>query len=205
MLKVPASVRLFSALILPAVAVALASCGGAATQTAGVMTPSSEDAARATDGDARVLLALDGDTLGALRLSDEEWAERLSDEAYYVLREDGTERAGTSPLLGEKRAGVFVCAACELPLFSSETKYESGTGWPSFYAPLRDDHVVDLRDNTFGMVRTENRCARCDGHLGHVFSDGPQPTGLRYCMNGDALAFVAGATQIAGQPARREP
>jgi peptide-methionine (R)-S-oxide reductase len=129
--------------------------------------------------------------------SDQEWRERLSAEQYYVLRAHGTERPGSSPLNAEKRAGTFICAGCELPLFSSETKYESGTGWPSFWAPL-EDAIGTSEDRTLFMTRTEVHCRRCGGHLGHVFEDGPPPTGLRYCMNGAALKFVAGAAQPAG-------
>jgi len=121
--------------------------------------------------------------------SDEEWRRRLSPEQYRVLRQHGTERPGTSPLNAEKRAGTFVCAGCELPLFSSETKFESGTGWPSFHTPL-DDAVGTSVDRSLFMTRTEVHCRRCGGHLGHVFEDGPPPTGLRYCMNGVAMAFV---------------
>ncbi len=120
--------------------------------------------------------------------SDEEWRQRLSPEAYHVLREHGTERAGTSPLDREKRRGTFICAGCDQALFSSETKFNSGTGWPSFYQPL-PDAVATSEDRKFFMVRTEVHCARCGGHLGHVFEDGPAPTGLRYCMNGAALRF----------------
>jgi peptide-methionine (R)-S-oxide reductase len=123
--------------------------------------------------------------------TEAEWREQLTPEQFYVLREHGTERRGTSPLNGEKRTGTFLCAGCGQPLFSSDTKFESGTGWPSFTAPLSD--AVDTTvDRTFGMTRTEVHCARCRGHLGHVFPDGPQPTGLRYCMNGVALAFKPG-------------
>ncbi|WP_221031825.1 peptide-methionine (R)-S-oxide reductase MsrB [Actomonas aquatica] len=122
--------------------------------------------------------------------SDAEWRETLTAEQYYILRQDGTERPFTSPHLKESRPGYFACAACGLPLFSQDTKFKSGTGWPSFWAPIADGFVADKRDFSLGMVRTENRCARCDGHLGHVFADGPRPTGLRYCINGDALTFV---------------
>ena len=121
--------------------------------------------------------------------SDEEWRRELSPEAYHVLRKHGTERAGTSPLNGEKRNGMFVCAGCGKPLFASDAKYESGTGWPSFYAPVAPEAVSEHSDRSFFMRRTEVRCADCDGHLGHVFPDGPQPTGMRYCMNGVALKF----------------
>lgn len=122
-------------------------------------------------------------------LTDEEWRARLSPEAYQVLRHEATERAGSSPLDSEKRAGTFHCAGCELPLFSSATKYDSGTGWPSFWQPL-DDAVRTKPDPGIFGDRVEVHCRRCGGHLGHVFEDGPQPTGLRYCMNGVALAFV---------------
>lgn len=121
--------------------------------------------------------------------SDAEWRAQLEPRAYQVLRQHGTERAGTSPLNAEKRKGRFTCAGCDLPLFSSDTKFESGTGWPSFYAPLENAVATDT-DRTFGMARTEVHCRRCGGHLGHVFDDGPKPTGLRYCMNGVSLRFV---------------
>ena len=121
--------------------------------------------------------------------TDEEWRRILTPEQYAVLRKHGTERAGTSPLNREKRPGEFVCAGCGLPLFSSQTKYESGTGWPSFWKPL-DDAVGTSVDRSFYMTRTEVHCRRCGGHLGHVFEDGPRPTGLRYCMNGAAMQFV---------------
>ena len=126
--------------------------------------------------------------------SDEEWRRRLTPEQYYVLRAHGTERAGSSPLDREKRAGTFVCAGCELPLFSSETKFDSGTGWPSFYAPL-DNAIGTSEDRSLFFTRTEVHCRRCGGHLGHVFEDGPPPTGLRYCMNGVALKFVPADAQ----------
>jgi peptide-methionine (R)-S-oxide reductase len=129
-----------------------------------------------------------------LNLPDAEWKKRLSPEQYNILRKHGTERAGTSALNHEKRKGVFECAGCALPLFSADTKFESGTGWPSFFKPL-DNAVETKTDKSFFMARTEVHCRRCQGHLGHVFDDGPKPTGLRYCMNGLSLKFqpVAGS------------
>ena len=129
--------------------------------------------------------------------SDAEWRRQLTAAQYDVLRKHGTERAGTSPLNREKRKGTFACAGCDLPLFASETKFESGTGWPSFYQPLANA-VGESTDTSFFMRRTEVHCRRCGGHLGHVFDDGPQPTGLRYCMNGVVLTFAPAA---AGGPA----
>jgi peptide-methionine (R)-S-oxide reductase len=120
--------------------------------------------------------------------SDAEWRAMLTADQYAVLRKEGTERPFTSPLLHEERRGTFACAGCALDLFSSTTKFDSGTGWPSFWAPL-DNAVNTKEDRSFGMTRTAVECRRCDGHLGHVFDDGPKPTGLRYCMNGVALTF----------------
>jgi peptide-methionine (R)-S-oxide reductase len=125
----------------------------------------------------------------AVSHSEAEWRALLSPEAYAVLRESATERPFSSPLLDEHRAGTFACAGCAQPLFASATKYESHTGWPSFWEPL-EGAVGTETDRSFGMVRTSVHCSRCGGHLGHVFEDGPPPTGLRYCMNGLALAFV---------------
>ena len=121
--------------------------------------------------------------------TDAEWKKILTPEQYVVLREHGTERAGTSPLLNVHDAGTFVCAACKNPLFDEKTKFESGTGWPSFYQPIAKNAVKVARDNSYGMVRDEVLCSVCGGHLGHVFDDGPKPTGLRYCMNGVAMSF----------------
>jgi peptide-methionine (R)-S-oxide reductase len=124
--------------------------------------------------------------------SEAEWRALLGPGQYAVLRGDATERAGSSPLNAEHRSGIFCCAGCEAPLFSSKTKFDSRTGWPSFWHPL--DGAVGTRvDERFGMRRTEVHCARCGGHLGHVFPDGPKPTGLRYCINGLALVFAAGS------------
>ncbi|ORE96252.1 peptide-methionine (R)-S-oxide reductase MsrB [Acuticoccus yangtzensis] len=121
--------------------------------------------------------------------SDAEWRSALTPEQYRVTRRHGTERAFTSPLNNEKRTGTYTCVCCGAPLFRSETKFDSGTGWPSFFAPITEDAVEDHADRSLFMRRTENRCAKCDAHLGHVFPDGPRPTGLRYCMNGAALTF----------------
>ena len=122
--------------------------------------------------------------------TDEEWRKLLTADQFAVLRQSATERPFTSPLLQEKRRGNFACAGCDLELFSSTTKYDSHTGWPSFWAPL-GNAVGTARDSSYGMVRTAVHCSRCGGHLGHVFEDGPKPTGLRYCMNGIAMTFKA--------------
>ena len=124
----------------------------------------------------------------AFSLSDADWRKRLTPDQYEVLRRAGTEQAFTSPLLEEHRKGVFGCAGCGRDLFSSETKFDSGTGWPSFWRPL-DGAVATSTDRTMGMARNAVSCSRCAGHLGHVFNDGPRPTGLRYCMNGVAMTF----------------
>jgi peptide-methionine (R)-S-oxide reductase len=124
-----------------------------------------------------------------LKLSKDEWRKRLAPASYNVLRDDGTERAGTSPLDREKRAGVFTCAGCDLPLFTSAMKFDSGTGWPSFFTTI-PGVFTEKTDYYLIYPRTEYRCKRCDGHHGHVFKDGPPPTGLRYCNNGVALKFI---------------
>lgn len=139
---------------------------------------------------AATTIELDDLDLTPVELSDSEWRGRLTPEQYHVLREAGTERAFTGEYWDAKKTGIYVCAGCALPLFASDSKYESGTGWPSFWQPIRPQYVAEHGDVGLGMMRTEIRCARCDGHIGHVFTDGPEPTGLRYCMNSAALALV---------------
>lgn len=129
-------------------------------------------------------------TEAKIRKSEAEWRNELSPEAYNVTRKHGTERAFTSPLNNEKREGMFTCVCCGAPLFASDDKFDSGTGWPSFTRPADPKTVGEKQDNTLFMRRTEVHCARCEAHLGHVFPDGPRPTGLRYCINGVALTFA---------------
>ena len=122
--------------------------------------------------------------------SDEKWKSELSEQEYYVLRQAGTERAFSGDLWDHKGDGLYICRGCQLPLFDSDTKYRSGTGWPSYYQPVNEDHIGRDIDYKIGYARTEVHCARCGGHLGHVFNDGPEPTGLRYCINSVSLDFV---------------
>jgi peptide-methionine (R)-S-oxide reductase len=143
----------------------------------------------AATGGLRATLALAANRVERIMKDDAEWKAELSPEQYDVLRHEGTERPFTSPLLNEHRAGAFVCAACGLELFEASAKYDSGTGWPSFFQAL-PEHVETSADTKLVMPRTEYHCARCGGHQGHVFNDGPKPTGLRYCNNGVALKFV---------------
>jgi len=124
--------------------------------------------------------------------TDADWKAQLTPEQYDVLRHEGTEYAFSSPLNEIHDKGTFVCAGCELPVFSSAQKFDSGTGWPSFWAPIKKENVIEETDRSLGMTRTKVSCAQCEGHLGHVFDDGPKPTGLRYCMNGVAMKFVKG-------------
>jgi peptide-methionine (R)-S-oxide reductase len=153
---------------------------GAAAVGAGVLSMSFFRKTRASDRSAQF----------EIELTEAQWRSKLTPQQFYVLREHGTERAGSSALDDEKRKGVFHCAGCDLPLYASEKKFDSGTGWPSFFEPL-PDAIGTSEDKSFFSIRTEVHCRRCGGHLGHVFNDGPAPTGLRYCMNGVAMIFKA--------------
>lgn len=122
--------------------------------------------------------------------TEEEWKKILPPETYAITRQAGTERAFCGAFYDHKKKGIYLCVCCQLPLFSSNSKFDSGTGWPSFFQPVMKDHVMEKVDNSYGMRRVEINCARCDSHLGHVFDDGPRPTGLRYCLNSESLVFV---------------
>lgn len=151
-------------------------------------TKSATETAMPTNSD-EVVFPVDG-KLKKVKKSDEEWKLQLSDLDYYVLREKGTEKPFTSELLENKGNGIYTCKGCRLPLFSSGTKFKSGTGWPSFYMPINRRYITESTDYDVGYARTELTCTRCEGHLGHVFPDGPEPTGQRYCINGASLEFV---------------
>lgn len=187
--------KIFLSLAFPMLFALLAACGsssGEATADDRMMTRDDADAEFTSFNDSiPYFVNTSGDTIRKVIKSSTQWKKELTDMEYYVLRKAGTERAGTGDLLNNKKEGVYTCAACGLELFNSKTKYESGTGWPSFWQPIDDTHVLDVADNSYGMTRTENVCARCGSHLGHVFTDGPQPTGLRYCMNSVSLDFEA--------------
>jgi methionine-R-sulfoxide reductase len=134
---------------------------------------------------------LPAERVPSVKKSDDEWLKQLGRERFHILRAQGTERPFCGTLLDNEKTGVYFCAGCDLPLFSSQTKFHSGTGWPSFFEPFARENVLEIQDRSHGMLHTEIRCARCGGHLGHVFPDGPAPTGLRYCLNSEALVFRA--------------
>jgi peptide-methionine (R)-S-oxide reductase len=165
---------------------AVTGCGGVPTSTADAAPAAGGGAAPAA---AKVPVVIHGEktVVDKVVRTDAEWRATLSPEQYQVLREKGTERAFTGKYWKTKEPGTYVCAACRLPLFASETKFDSGTGWPSFWAPIAPENVATESDRTYMMLRTEVLCARCGGHLGHVFDDGPDPTGLRYCLNSAAI------------------
>jgi peptide-methionine (R)-S-oxide reductase len=168
-------------LLLIAVAVAFALRGAGASEASDGAPP----AAKAARADYPA-----PDANGKVVLDEAQWKERLSSQEFHVLREQGTERAFTGDLWDSKHEGTYTCAGCGQELFSSSTKFDSGTGWPSYWAPIAEDHVATTVDRAWGMTRTEVHCSRCGGHLGHIFTDGPRPTGLRYCINSVSLDFV---------------
>jgi peptide-methionine (R)-S-oxide reductase len=149
---------------------------------------SKENTASSTAG--QMYIPAQGKTIEKVSKSEAEWKAELNEEEFYVLRQAGTEYAFTGDLWNNKKEGLYTCRGCGLPLFESETKFRSGTGWPSFYEPTQKEYITEKRDQSHGMVRVEVLCARCDGHLGHVFPDGPPPTGLRYCINSVSLDFI---------------
>lgn len=138
----------------------------------------------------QIFLSITGDTLYPVVQTEEQWRQQLTDAEFNVLREAGTERAFTGEFWDNKKKGIYTCGGCGLPLFDSATKFRSGTGWPSYYQPIKNENVKEIVDTSYGMRRVEVVCARCGGHLGHVFEDGPKPTGLRYCLNSVSLDFV---------------
>lgn len=186
-----------SALLTALLALALPACSAGSTETTAAVHDAAErDASRAGGAPAGAPDSSEstdserGESLAPITRSEAQWRELLSPEQYHVAREKGTERAFTGAYWDDKRHGTYRCIGCGLSLFSSDTKFRSGTGWPSFWAPIEATHVDEERDSTLGMLRTEILCARCGSHLGHVFDDGPDPTGLRYCVNSASLSFV---------------
>lgn len=138
----------------------------------------------------QMYIPVQGKAIKRIKRTEAEWKAVLNEQEYYVLRQAGTEYAFSGDLWNNQKEGLYTCRACGLPLFESKTKFKSGTGWPSFYEPVQKEYITEKQDRSYGMLRVEVLCARCDGHLGHVFSDGPQPTGLRYCINSVSLDFI---------------
>jgi len=188
----------------PTARLLLAACLAAASALAGCdaavapVTPTEPESAVMPQTDQTVSVHVfndAGELLGPVesprvQLSEDQWRERLTPEQFRILRKDGTEAPFCGTLLDNKKQGVYACAGCGLPLFTSDSKFESGTGWPSFFQPIAPTNITEKTDRSLGMVRTEIECARCRGHLGHVFPDGPKPTGLRYCLNSESLTFT---------------
>jgi peptide-methionine (R)-S-oxide reductase len=169
---------------------ALAACNSTPTSTSHqVVTESAASAGVVVDSLVPAAFDAEGKLI-RLERSEEEWKKQLSEKAFYVLRQEGTEYAFSGAYWNNHRSGMYACGACGLPLFSSNTKFDSGTGWPSFWQPIDPKMVVENKDTSHGMIRVEVECARCGGHLGHVFDDGPRPTGLRYCINSVSLQFI---------------
>lgn len=169
---------------------AIAGCSGGAIQNQSTASTPDQNPAITIAVDSIVPAEYADGKLITINKEESAWKQQLSEKQYYVLRKEGTERAFTGALWDNHEKGIYVCAGCGLPLFSSETKFKSGTGWPSFWKPISEDCIADKSDNTLGMDRTEVECARCCGHQGHVFADGPPPTGLRYCINSVSMKFV---------------